>query len=219
MQTGSERSVLLSRKAVTYGFVDGDLYTIYVGGKLISPNLTAITATDSGIPGDAHGTGDGSRILKNAAGSTTFVRKTTRLKVLEAMVALMQTEKKIDSYGNEYILISGAMPSFDGFSQEIIDKTQFEAITNHVHIIDKISKAEFKQIQSFAPTMCQLVLDLLCSRYPDKYFYVFASAVVHDSFILRFHQRWLNEMPYYESMSEQNEWVVFRSGSSKQRIQ
>ena len=60
MQTGSERSVLLSRKAVTYGFVDGDLYTIYEGGKLISPNLTAITATDSGIPGDEHGTGDGS---------------------------------------------------------------------------------------------------------------------------------------------------------------
>ena len=29
LQTGNERQVLMSRKAVAYGFVDGDLYTIY----------------------------------------------------------------------------------------------------------------------------------------------------------------------------------------------
>lgn len=40
MRTGNNRQVLLSRKAVTFGFVDGDLFTVCENGVLTAPDST-----------------------------------------------------------------------------------------------------------------------------------------------------------------------------------
>ena len=153
-------------------------------------------------------------VLLRKLGNFTSQYRTDSIRVLESIVELTKTEEITDSQGNEFILISGTLTAIDGFDDAIEDKTQFEAINNHVHVLDRVSRMEMKQLRRLAPSLCQIILHSLCSRYPNKYFYVFASATVHDSFILRFHQRWLNEIPYYEVKEDKKEWIICRSGSS-----
>ena len=41
------------------------------------------------------------------------------------------------------------------------------------------------------------LLSSLKSYYPQKSFVVYVSINLHDSFIIRFHQKWDDEEPYY----------------------
>lgn len=45
--------------------------------------------------------------------------------------------------------------------------------------------------------LCRIVLFKLKSQYPEKNFVVYVSIKLNDSMILRFHQKWDGEEPYY----------------------
>ena len=121
-----------------------------------------------------------------------------RISPLEALALFAKTELKTDLYGNEYVLLSGVVKEIQGFDGENGDKTAFEAVANHVHILDDVTAGELRQLAGAAPRLCRTLLALLCEKYPGKQFVVYAEAVLHDSFILRFHQPWSGEPLYYE---------------------
>lgn len=79
----------------------------------------------------------------------------------------------------------------------ITDRTAFEAVENHVHILDDITPGEFKKLLPVAESLGNMLLCCLKKRFPDRKFFVFVSIHVGDSFIIRFHQKWENEAQYY----------------------
>ena len=81
-----------------------------------------------------------------------------------------RTELKTDPYGNEYVLLSGAVKDFQGFDGEIADKTAFEAAANHVHILDRVGRKELRQLAALPPGLCRTLPELLCEKYPQKAF-------------------------------------------------
>lgn len=99
-----------------------------------------------------------------------------------------------DEKGNEYVLL--ASNPLDSI-QRIKDKTAFEAVENHVHLLDHLKKQEFEALIPIAETLCKTLAHRLSKQYPNKKFLVYSSLTLKDSFILRFHQKWENEEPYY----------------------
>lgn len=81
--------------------------------------------------------------------------------------------------------------------RHIKDKTAFEAIENHIHLLDDLSKDEFKSIDAVAQAFITALHFNLKAWYPQRKFAVYATASLGDSFILRFHQLWEGEAPYY----------------------
>ena len=147
-----------------------------------------------------------------------FGRK-DRISPLGELVLFARTELKTDPYGNEYVLLSGVVKDFQGFEGEIGDKTAFEAVTNHVHILDGVTAGELRQLAALSPGLCRTLLELLCEKYPQKEFVVYAGAVLHDSFILRFHQRWPGEKPYYDrEISTDREFLCSAANSREEKI-
>ncbi len=100
-----------------------------------------------------------------------------------------------DEKGNEYVLFS--MSQCDSI-RNIEDKTAFEAIENHVHLLERIKKQEFENLISVAKILGQTLANSLKIQFPAKNFYVYVSLRLHDSMIIRFHQKWENEEPYYD---------------------
>lgn len=100
-----------------------------------------------------------------------------------------------DEHNTEYVVFeNSALNSITGIN----DKTEFEAIENHVHILDNISVKEFHRLLPIAESLGNMLLCCLKQKFPHRDFIVFVSMTVHDSLIIRFHQKWENEMPYYD---------------------
>ena len=118
----------------------------------------------------------------------------TRLSALKTFALIFNTEIITDINGNSFGVLSG---EYGDFNYEVNDKTEFEAVNNHIHILDNISKAELGELKDISMDLCKCIQYTLQTKYPDKQFYVYATASEHDSFILRFHQSWNNERPYY----------------------
>jgi len=118
----------------------------------------------------------------------------TRSYPLKNFALLLDTEIITDKNGNDFVVLSD---DYGDFNYEIHDKTEFEAVNNHVHILNHISETELEEIKEIAMELCKGIQFTLQAKYPDKQFYVYATASKHDSFILRFHQQWENELPYY----------------------
>ena len=117
-----------------------------------------------------------------------------RLLPLAGFASLLDTEIVTDKSGRDFVLLSGAYIDLD---YDVQDKTEFEAVNNHVHILDKLSPTELDGLKEMAPALCRCIQYTLQAKYPGRQFYVYATASVHDSFILRFHQSWDDEPPYY----------------------
>lgn len=99
-----------------------------------------------------------------------------------------------DENHTEYVVFENStLNSATGIS----DKTEFEALENHLHVLDNISLKEFKRLSPIAESLGNLLLCCLKQKFPRKNFVVFVSMCVHDSLIIRFHQKWENEEPYY----------------------
>ena len=99
-----------------------------------------------------------------------------------------------DEEGNEYVLFAqNELSCIEG----ITDHTAFEACENHVHLLNHIKAETFNICISIAASIGQAVLNNLQVAYPQKKFIVFVSMQKNDSLILRFHQKWPNEEPYY----------------------
>ncbi len=131
----------------------------------------------------------------------------TRIELLERISELFDYKLVTDNQNNEYVLLKSSL--FDIVDSKIIDKTEFEALETHVHIIDNVKKSEFCQIAGIADSLGNAILSNLKNHYPDKQFRVYVSVKINGSLIVRFHQKWLGEMPYYnpEDFNSSNEKV------------
>ena len=121
-------------------------------------------------------------------------RSLNKLLPLTGFASWLDTEIVTDKSSKDFVLLSGSHGELD---YEVQDKTEFEAVNNHVHILDKLSPSELDGLREIAPVLCRCIQYTLQAKYPGRQFYVYATASVNDSFILRFHQSWDDEPPYY----------------------
>lgn len=83
-----------------------------------------------------------------------------------------------------------------------IDRTAFEAVENHVHLSDKVTKHNFDDLCQYGKLLGELMIAKLKYDFPDKHFFVFVTIDLGESMIIRFHQKWENESPYYSENTE-----------------
>ncbi|MCL2512344.1 MAG: hypothetical protein FWF08_00460 [Oscillospiraceae bacterium] len=114
---------------------------------------------------------------------------------LEILLNLFDYKTIPDENGNEFVVYKNSRVDF---IENIEDKTAFEAVENHVHILNNVKKNEFERLFPVAENLVKALLNNLKSRFPEKSFCVFATIELHESFIIRFHQKWDNETPYYD---------------------
>lgn len=127
-----------------------------------------------------------------------------KIEYLELFANLFQYKTVHDLKGNEYVLF--ADNSINSI-ESIQDRTAFEAFENHVHLIPNIQKVDFQTCSEIAKKIGRALLNNLHAWYPDKGFYVFVSFRNKDDMIIRFHQSWANEAPYFDPSDLINEKV------------
>lgn len=136
-----------------------------------------------------------------------------RISLLKQISSLFSFKSLYDECGNEYIVFSNSNVEV---IQNVEDHTAFEALENHVHLLDDISKREFDNLEHAANGLGTGLLHSLNYSYPEKHFFVYVTYRLHDSLIIRFHQKWGNESPYYDvnNFKAENEKVfIFESGN------
>ena len=117
-----------------------------------------------------------------------------RIEYLKLLSNLFEYKIIKDKFNNEYVVLKeNIFTHIDNIS----DKTAFEAIENHIHLIDNITKEEFKILPDIAESIGKAVLCNLKVSYPQKHFVIFVSISLSGSMIIRFHQKWENEDYYY----------------------
>ena len=102
-----------------------------------------------------------------------------------------------DGKGNELVVYQSHI-EHEGIAESIEDKTEYEALVNHVHLLDRVKPYEFDALKESGAKLGKALLECLKFNYPDKYFYVFVNIQVGDSFIIRFYQKWEGEPPYFD---------------------
>lgn len=138
-----------------------------------------------------------------------------RLFTFEQISDLFSYKTILDENKNEYVVFSNSQLNH---VQGVVDYTLFEAMENHVHLLDNVSKKEFSELEPIAEKLGIALLCCLEHHYPQKRFYVFVSYRLHDSLIIRFHQKWPCEAPYFDvrNFDVPNEKVlVFENQSLK----
>lgn len=126
-----------------------------------------------------------------------------RIEYLQLIANLFRFKSIYDEDGNEYVVFyNSVLDSVDNIS----DRTAFEAYENHVHLLNNLSEKEFSQCIPVAKNLGYALLCSLHESYPNKTFIVYVSIQKKDSMIIRFHQKWENEPPYYNSDSFTSEY-------------
>ena len=78
------------------------------------------------------------------------------------------------------------------------DRTGYEAVLNHVHLFSgPFPPEELAEVRPRALAAAQDLRHALEQTFPDKRFAVFLTLNPEDG-ILRFHQLWPGEVPYYQ---------------------
>ncbi|MBE6756388.1 MAG: hypothetical protein E7555_08025 [Ruminococcaceae bacterium] len=121
-----------------------------------------------------------------------------RFDFLQLTVGLFSFRTIEDNSGNEYVVYCSSTVTPESL-KDISDRTEFEALENHVHLLDKITKKEFENAEEISDILGKSLLNCLRAKYPDKHFFVYVSVDLKDSMIIRFHQEWENEEPYYNA--------------------
>lgn len=135
----------------------------------------------------------------------------TKVELLKYLSEMFDFKTVTDENGNEYVIY--AHSGITEIGSEVEDKTQFEAVENHIHLIDNVKKSDFEQLVEIGRVLGETQLNALKAKYPDKEFCVFVSVNVRDSMIIRFHQVWENEFVYYnpdDFNSDKIKVLVFR---------
>ena len=127
---------------------------------------------------------------------------------LREFVSLFNTTEKKDCSGTSFVLITNSIPDRILKEMCIKDRTQFEAIENHVHLIEGLSRSEFLELYDLTLDICKVLVSILKYRYPDRCFYVYASASTNDDLVLRFHQKWDKEEPYMNPEKTKTGWTI-----------
>lgn len=93
------------------------------------------------------------------------------------------------------------------FPQIIRDKTEFEAVENHIHLMDHLRDWEIEEIRPACKRICETLLYALKNAFPTKHFAVYAFVSGDRSLVLRFHQSWQGETDYMKDDPEA--WLFF----------
>ncbi|MBQ7838102.1 MAG: hypothetical protein IJ395_05720 [Clostridia bacterium] len=136
------------------------------------------------------------------------MRKT---ELLKNVANLFDFKTLTDKNGNEYVVYADSKITETDF--DIEDKTQFEALETHVHLIDNVKKNDFNDLVEIGRILGKTQLNALKTKYPDKEFCVFVTVDVGESMIIRFHQVWENEPVYYrpdDFNSDKTKVLMFR---------
>lgn len=117
--------------------------------------------------------------------------------LMESVVDIFNFKVVRDECGNEYVLYGKS--GFDSAcGMNITDRTEFEAVENRTYIANNVKKSEFGRWIGVMNELGGLLADRLRKQFPQKKFIVFVTVSLNDSAIIRFHQRWHNELPYYD---------------------
>lgn len=112
-------------------------------------------------------------------------------------------KRVVDSQDHEYIFFDDcSVCSTEGLEDcNIQDRTEFEAIQNGVYLLNSVSKSEFLKACHIGKSIAEAICESLKASFPGKEFYVYAHIKVskYDGIIIRFHQKWPGESPYYEN--------------------
>lgn len=115
---------------------------------------------------------------------------------------------RIDSSQNEFILLKTEASQEGSIPHPIADKTQYEAVENHIHIFeDFIGPKNYTTARQIGISIAQNLYQMLAAKYPNKTFIVYLTINLHGA-IIRFHQIWDNEPTYYDETLEYNAEVI-----------
>ena len=137
-----------------------------------------------------------------------------RIEFLELLVNLFQFKTVHDEKGNEYVLFSDNPINS---AANVQDHTAFEAIQNHVHLMVNIQKDELQKASEIADKIGRALLTNLRACFPEKKFFVFVSFRKNDDMIIRFHQSWNNEAPYFDPHDFADEKVYIFTDRTQHR--
>lgn len=102
-----------------------------------------------------------------------------------------------DPSGAEFVLLDtddDLLPP----SRAVEDRTGYEAVLNHVHLFSgPLPPEELAEVRPRALAAAQDLRHALAQTFPGKRFAVFLTLNPEDG-ILRFHQLWPGEVPYYQ---------------------
>ena len=106
---------------------------------------------------------------------------------------------RTDPSGAEFVLLdTGDGPDTSPLPLAVEDRTDYEAVWNHVHLFSgPIPPQRMAKARTMALTAARNLRDTLARAFPGKRFAVFLTVSPEDV-ILRFHQLWPGEPPYYE---------------------
>ncbi len=119
-----------------------------------------------------------------------------KIELLKDFSEMFDFKTVTDENGNEYVIYANSV--LDEIGSEPEDKTRFEAVENHIHLIDNVKKSDFDELIKIGKILGETQLSALKSKYPDKEFCVFVTVDIGESMIRRFHQVWGNEPVYYD---------------------
>ena len=95
-----------------------------------------------------------------------------RFNFLQSIVGLFSFKTIADDCGNEYVLFSdNTLTKSD--MPDISDRTEFEALENHVHLLEKVTKKEFENADEVSNLLGKSLLNCLRQKYCDKHFFLF----------------------------------------------
>lgn len=106
---------------------------------------------------------------------------------------------RTDPSGAEFVLLdTGDGPDTSPLPLAVEDRTGYEAVLNHVHLFSgPFPPEELAEVRPRALAAAQDLRHALEQTFPGKRFAVFLTLNPEDG-ILRFHQLWPGEVPYYQ---------------------
>ncbi|MEA5038663.1 MAG: hypothetical protein VB086_02375 [Clostridiaceae bacterium] len=113
---------------------------------------------------------------------------------------------KKDRDGHELVFLDAGHHQED-ISVVIADKTQCEAVENHFHLFNRTNEENKEAVKKIGASIAKNLLRALMQTFPDKKFIVYLEVNISDSTIVRFHQIWDNEPPYFDVATFKNKNV------------